>query len=153
MTPKEALAQLGYALSEPLAPRGRYAVTREHGGTLWVSGHTGRGPDGLRVRGTVGVDVTVAEAVEEARRAAVNLLSAVEAAVGLDRVECILHLRGYVRADPSFTEHPAVVDGASHLLAEVLGDRGAAARTAVGVASLPGGAAVELEMVVALRPE
>ncbi|HET8594571.1 MAG TPA: RidA family protein [Intrasporangium sp.] len=147
------LARLGYPLPEPLLSKGVYASTRTDGSQLWVAGHTGRGPDGLRVTGVVGEDVSVEQAQDEARRAAVNLLAAVDGSPhlthGMGSVEAVLHLRVYVRAAGDFGQHPAVADGASTLIAEVLGaERGVHARTAVGVASLPGGAPVELEAVL-----
>ena len=148
------LEALGFHLSAPLASKGQYVPVRRHGDVLWVSGHTGRGPEGLRVVGVVGEEVALSTAQDEARRAAVNLLAAVDGSPalpsGLGEVEALLHVRVYVRAAPDFTEHPAVADAASELLAETLGqDVGEHARTAVGVASLPGGAPVELEAVLA----
>jgi enamine deaminase RidA (YjgF/YER057c/UK114 family) len=99
----------------------------------------------------VGADVAVPDAAAQARLAALNLIGAIEGAVGLDAVSAVVHLRGYVRAVPDFDAHPIVIDGASRLLLEVFGDeRGAHARTAIGVASLPGGACVELELVVSV---
>jgi enamine deaminase RidA (YjgF/YER057c/UK114 family) len=98
--------------------------------------------------GVVGDDVTVEQARSQARFAALNLIAAIDEAVGLHAVTAIVHLRGYVRATPDFDAHPAVIDGASELLLDVFGeDCGAHARTAIGVASLPGGACVELELV------
>lgn len=147
------LAGLGYALPEPLPSKGAYASTRAEGGQLWVSGHTGRSPDGLLVTGVVGDDVSVEQAREDAGRAAVNLLAAIDGSPhlphGLGSVDAVLHVRVYVRAAADFGQHPAVADGASTLIAEVLGpERGIHARTAIGVASLPGDAPVELEAVL-----
>jgi enamine deaminase RidA (YjgF/YER057c/UK114 family) len=138
----------------PPAPAlGRYRRTRRQGDTLWIAGHTGRRPGLTPVSGVVGLDVDPDVARAEAAHAAVNLLLAVDDAVGLDAVEAVLHLRGYVRAVGTFTAHPTVVDGASDVLVDVLGEEaGAHARSALGVASLPGGAPVELELVVALIP-
>ncbi len=152
------LAGLGFSLPAPLDSKGAYASTRADGhGQLWVSGHTGRGPEGLRLTGVVGQDVTLEQAQQDARHAAVNLLAAVDGSPhlrhGLGSVEAVLYLRVYVRATAGFGQQPAVADGASTLIAEVLGaDRGVHARTAVGVASLPGGAPVELEAVLAHAP-
>jgi enamine deaminase RidA (YjgF/YER057c/UK114 family) len=116
-----------------------------------VSGTTGRVGSTPALRGVVGADVTLEQAQDQARTAALNLLAAIDAAVGLDAVTALVHLRGYVRATTEFDAHPAVVDGASKLLLEVFGEQvGAHARTAIGVASLPGGACVELELVVKL---
>jgi enamine deaminase RidA (YjgF/YER057c/UK114 family) len=118
---------------------------------LWISGATARRPDAPSLRGVVGADVTVEQAVEQARLAALNLLGAIDAAAGLDAVTALVHLRGYVRATADFEHHPAVIDGASRLLLDVFGaECGAHARTAIGVASLPGGACVELELVAAV---
>lgn len=149
------LAGLGFSLPAPLGSKGAYVPTRADGhGQLWVSGHTGRGPDGPRLTGVVGEDVSLEQAQQDARHAAVNLLAAVDGSPhlrdGLGSVEAVLHLRVYVRATPGFGQQPTVADGASALIAEVLGaDRGVHARTAIGVASLPGGAPVELEAVLA----
>lgn len=151
----ERLVRLGFSLPSPLASKGAYTSTRADGGQLWVSGHTGRGPEGLRLVGVVGEDVSLEQAREDARDAAVNLLAAIDGSPllshGLGSVEAVLHLRVYVRAASGFDQHPSVADGASTLLADVLGpDRGVHARTAIGVASLPGGAPVELEAVFAI---
>lgn len=150
-TRNERLVQLGIVLPPPAAPKGAYFPSRRCGDQLWVSGTTGRRGPTPALRGVVGAEVTVEQAQEQARTAALNLLAAIDAAASLDAVTSLVHLRGYVRATPEFDAHPAVVDGASTLLLDVFGDQvGAHARTAVGVASLPGGACVELELVVTL---
>jgi enamine deaminase RidA (YjgF/YER057c/UK114 family) len=142
------LAALGSELPEPPPPKGAYLPFRWCGDQLWVSGATARRPGVPSLRGVVGAEVTVDQAAEQARLAALNLLGAVEAAAGLDAVRGLVHLRGYVRGTSEFDAHPAVIDGASQLMIDVFGPgRGAHARTAVGVASLPGGACVELELV------
>lgn len=148
MALRERLARVGFELPEPAAPKGAYFPSRLSGHQLWVSGTTGRQGATPALRGVVGADVTIEQAREQARVAALNLLAAVDAATGLESVTSLLHLRGYVRATTEFDAHPAVIDGASTLLLEVFGEQvGAHARTAVGVASLPGGACVELELV------
>ncbi|MGV9802567.1 RidA family protein [Mycobacterium sp. NPDC003449] len=152
MTPRNRLAALGFELPSPAGPKGVYFPSRRCGDQLWISGTTARRPDDPGAVGVVGADVTAEQAGAQARFAAMNLLAAVDAAVGLDAVTALVHLRGYVRAAPDFADHPAVIDGASRLLIDVFGERcGAHARTAVGVASLPGGACVELELVAAVR--
>lgn len=151
MTPRDRLRALGFDVPPAAAPKGAYFPSRRCGDQLWISGATARTPDAPSLRGVVGADVTVEQAVEQARLAALNLLGAIDAAAGLDAVTTLVHLRGYVRATADFESHPTVIDGASRLLLEVFGaDRGAHARTAVGVASLPGGACVELELVAAV---
>jgi enamine deaminase RidA (YjgF/YER057c/UK114 family) len=148
VTPRDRLAALGFDLPAPPPPKGAYIPFRWCGDQLWISGATARRPDAPSLRGVVGADLSVGQAAEQARLAALNLLGAVEAAAGLDAVRGLVHLRGYVRGATEFDAHPAVIDGASNLLIEVFGpDRGAHARTAIGVASLPGGACVELELV------
>jgi enamine deaminase RidA (YjgF/YER057c/UK114 family) len=147
---QERLRRLGFELSTPLQPKGRYAAARRVGPLLFVSGHTGRTADAPALAGVVGADVDVEAAQESARLAAVNLLSVAEHAVGLESVS-LVHLRGYVRAHPDFTGHPQVVDAASELLGEAFSDGRSHARAAVGVSSLPGGAVVELEAVFEVR--
>ena len=151
MSAIDRLGQLGLVIPAPAAPKGAYFPSRRCGDQLWVSGATARSGQTAALRGVVGADVTVDVAREQARLAALNLLGAVDAAVGLDAVGAVVQLRGYVRAVPEFDTHPAVIDGASRLLLEVFGESvGAHARTAIGVASLPGGACVELDLVVRL---
>ncbi len=99
-------------------------------------------------RGRVPEEVSPEEAREAARQAAVNALAVLREALGsLNRVERIVRLTGYVYAHPEFRDHPRVMDGASDFLGEVFGDRGRHSRVTVGVASLPLGAPVELELV------
>ncbi|MGV0742095.1 RidA family protein [Mycolicibacterium sp. XJ870] len=148
MTPRDRLAALGFEVPAPAAPKGAYFPSRRSGDQLWISGTTARRPEDPGAVGVVGDDVTVDQAQTQARFAALNLVAALDAAVGLEAVTALLHVRGYVRAVPDFDAHPAVIDGASKLLIEVFGEAiGAHARTAIGVASLPGGACVELELV------
>jgi enamine deaminase RidA (YjgF/YER057c/UK114 family) len=149
VTPSLRLARLGLSVPEAATPKGAYFPSRLCGSQLWVSGATARRPDRPGLSGVVGVDVSVEQ--EQARLAALNLIGAIEAAIGVDHVNALVHLRGYVRATGDFDRHPAVIDGASRLLLDVFGEQcGAHARTAVGVASLPGGACVELELVAAV---
>jgi enamine deaminase RidA (YjgF/YER057c/UK114 family) len=151
VTPSRRLARLGLTVPAPATPRGAYLPSRLCGNELWISGATARQPDRPGLAGTVGADVSVEQAQAQARLAALNLIGAIDAAIGVDNVGALVHLRGYVRAIPDFDAHPAVIDGASRLLLDVFGEQcGAHARTAVGVASLPGGACVELELVAAV---
>lgn len=152
MRPIERLAERSIDLGEPLAPKGSYVGVRVFDRTAWVSGCTGRSPEHGPLAGVVGGTLTLQQARDEAERAAVNLLTAVEHAVGLDAVAAVLHLRGFVRATDDFADHPAVLDAASALLVDTFGpERGVHARTAIGVNSLPGNASVELDAVIALR--
>jgi enamine deaminase RidA (YjgF/YER057c/UK114 family) len=100
----------------------------------------------------LGADVTVDEGAEAARWCALNALSVLQHGLGdLDRVQRVLTVLGFVASSPGFVEQPAVVDGASRLLHDVFGDAGRHSRSAVGVAALPRGGAVEIEVEVALR--
>ncbi|MGV9633051.1 RidA family protein [Nocardia rhamnosiphila] len=151
MTPRERLAVLGLELPAPPPPKGAYFPSRLHGGQLWISGCTSRSGTDPGVLGVIGDDLSLEDGKAAAERAALNLLGAIDTAVGLNSITALLHLRGYVRAVPTFAAQPAVVDGASKLLFAVFGDSvGAHARTALGVASLPGGACVELDLVVSI---
>ena len=105
--------------------------------------------DGSEIRGKLGQDLTIEQGYEAARITAINQLAVLKAELGnLNRVKRIVKVLGMVNSDPSFTEQPAVINGFSDLMVAVFGDRGKHARAAVGMASLPRGQAVEIEMVV-----
>lgn len=147
---RERLLDLGLSLPPAPQPRGNYVPAMVDDGRLWVSGHTGRTAGSPAERGVVGRDVTVAAAQRSAQLATVNLLAAAAAVVPIERLTDVLMLRGYVRAAEDFVDHPSVIDAGSRVLSHVFGGNGHA-RAALGVASLPGGACVELEAVFALR--
>jgi enamine deaminase RidA (YjgF/YER057c/UK114 family) len=142
--PERRLAALGLELPG-LRPRaGLYEGWVLAGELLFLSG---QGADGWV--GRLGADLTVEHGQAAARDCALNLLAQARDALGsLDRVAKVVKLAGFVACTPDFTAVPAVVDGASTLLVELFGDRGRHARSAVGVAALPFGYAVELELVV-----
>jgi enamine deaminase RidA (YjgF/YER057c/UK114 family) len=124
-----------------------------HRGRARTSGQLPRDHDGQLVHpGVLGADVTVEQGADAARWCALNALSVLRAALGeLDRIERVLTVLGFVASAPGFVAQPAVVDGASRLLYDVFGDAGRHSRSAVGVAALPRGGAVEIEVEVALR--
>ena len=154
MTVAARLRERGIELPAPPPPKGAYSPSRRCGDQLWVSGATARRAGIPALRGVVGESVSLGEAAEQAGQAAINLLAAVDAAVGLDAVAAVIQLRGYVRAVDEFDAHPSVIDGASQVLIDAFGsDVGAHARTAIGVASLPGGACVELDLVVSIATQ
>jgi enamine deaminase RidA (YjgF/YER057c/UK114 family) len=137
-------------LPPPPLPQGGYVPATTHAGLVVTAGMTPRIDGVLRHRGRVGGDLTVEAAREAAAIAVGNALSAALAALAKgQRLERVLRLTVYVNAVRGFTEHTTVADGASTRLRELLGDRGAAARSAVGVTSLPGDACVELELTCA----
>ncbi len=142
----ENLVRLGLELPAALPPQGSYVASRRAGALLFVAGHTGRSGETAALAGVVGDDVSLEEAQESARLTAVNLLGAVEEAVGVEHVSLVF-LRGYVRAAADIRDYTRVVDAASELLTDVLAEAGTHARASVGVNILPGGAVVELEAV------
>ncbi len=151
MTAEDALVRLGLELPTAPRPLASYVPVRVHAGTAFVSGQVAISDGQVLHPGRVGEAVTVEQAQEAARRCALQILAALREELGtLDRVAGIVQLSVFVASDPSFTAQPAVANAASDLLVEVFGDAGAHARAAVGVASLPLGASVEVAAVVAL---
>lgn len=147
------LAELGLSLPEPAAPVAAYVPVVVAGGLAHVSGQL---PfvDGVLVKGRLGDDVSVGDGYEAARACGLMILAQLRAALGsLDRVERIVKLGGFVNSTGDFTDQPKVVNGASELMAAVLGDAGKHARSAVSVPALPLGAAVEVDAVVAVRAD
>lgn len=132
------------------------ALLRTHlrvGQELRLSGHTPGTVDSPAATGAVGADLSVADAAAAAREVALNLLATIEHAVGdLDRIERIVSLGGYVRSAPGFGDQPQVIDGASAVFAELWGpDRGIPVRFAIGVAELPFGVPVEIDLTVLIE--
>ena len=146
---EDKLLALGHALPPPPGGAGNYLPFRRSGNLLFLSGAISVKADGTLITGKAGGDRTLAEAQEAALVCALNLLSVVKAAVGsLDAVKQVVTVNGYVNATPEFTDVPQAINGASDLLVAVLGDAGRHARAAVGVASLPKGVLVEVQMTV-----
>lgn len=142
---EERLSSLGESLPEAKIPVANYLGCKRSGDTLYVSGRVSQ------ARGEVGTDLSVSEAKIAARSAMLDILAIVKDEIhDLDKIVSVEKLVGFVRSAPSFTEQPQVIDGASDLLIALFGDRGKHARTATGVAQLPFGAAVQLEMIVML---
>jgi enamine deaminase RidA (YjgF/YER057c/UK114 family) len=141
------LTELGLELPAPFPAFGNYVMAARSGRLLISTGHVL--VDGDRVvRGKVGRDLTTDEGYQAARLAALSLLATLRAELGdLDRIDHLVYLYGTVDATPDFTEHTAVINGASDALVDVLGDAGRHARLAVGVSSLPGEVAVEIQVV------
>ncbi len=140
------LAELGVTLGAPNAPAANYIPYVQVGQTLYVSGQI-PGTPADPVTGKLGADTDVAEGAAAARICAINLLTQVKAACGgdLDRLQRVVKLTGFVNSTPDFTQHPAVINGASDFMVEALGDKGRHARSAVGMAALPLGVSVEIE--------
>ncbi len=146
------LETLGISLPSPAAPAANYVPYVISGNLLIISGQVPLGPDGLEYQGKLGEDYDVAIGQAAARLCAVNILAQAKAALGeLDRITQMVKITGFVNATPEFGDHPAVINGASDLLVDVLGDRGKHARAAVGMSSLPFGVAVEVDAIIEFK--
>jgi enamine deaminase RidA (YjgF/YER057c/UK114 family) len=147
------LDELGLVLPGPYPPHDPLDAVVIHGDVAATSGQLPRDHDGRLVHpGTLGDELTVADGVEAARWCALNALSVLRDALGtLDRVDRVLSVLGFVACTPDFDQQPTVVDGASGLLVAVFGATGRHRRSAIGVAALPRGGAVEIEVAVALH--
>ena len=146
------LAELGITLPTPAAPVASYVPAVEQGGLLHISGQISVGEDGNLILGRLGEDINLERGTEAARRCGVMLLAQMQAALGsLDRVQRIVKLGAFVNSAPDFTDQPKVANGASELMQEVFGEAGRHARSAVGVAVLPLGVAVEVDAIVAVK--
>ena len=134
-------------------PAGLYQPCLVVGGLVYVSGHLPLQPDGSLILGCLGKDLDVEAGKNAARRAGLASLVTLEHCLGsLDKISRVVKLLGMVSATPSFTQHPAVINGCSELYAEVWGtENGVGVRSAVGVSSLPAGVAVEIEAVFELH--
>ena len=145
------LAELGLRLHGPHPPHDPLDAVVIHGGTARTSGQLPRIDGELTCIGTLGDTIDVEEGARAAAVCALNALSVLEVALGsLDRVERVLTVTGYVASTSDFHRQPAVVDGASDVLYQVFGEAGRHTRSAVGVAALPRGGAVEIEVTVAV---
>ncbi|MCC5987744.1 MAG: RidA family protein [Pararhodobacter sp.] len=146
------LAELGLTLPDAPAPAANYVPYVVTGKTVYVSGQISQGADGL-ITGRLGDTMSTEEGAAAARSCALALLAQARAACGGDwsRFARVVKLTGFVNSAPAFTDQPKVVNGASDLLVEVLGDAGRHARSAVGVAALPLGVAVEIEGIFELN--
>ncbi|CAM9999587.1 unnamed protein product [Ectocarpus sp. 4 AP-2014] len=130
-------------------PQGSYVVAYQTGKTLYISGHIPMTPEGVLLTGTVGDNITEEEGVAAAHLVALNMLATLKYQLGdLDRVARIVKLNGYVQCIDGYTGQPAILNGASDLLAEAFGEKGIHARSAVGMSSMPLDIPVELEAIV-----
>ena len=146
------LAELGITLPTPAAPVASYVPAVEQGGLLHISGQISVAEDGNLILGRLGEDMNLERGIEAARRCGIMLLAQMQAALGsLDRVQRIVKLGAFVNSAPDFTDQTKVANGASELMQEVFGEAGRHARSAVGVAVLPLGVAVEVDAIVAVK--
>ena len=141
------LQNLGITLPQASAPAAAYLPFVQTGKLVFLSGHLSK-KDGQVLAGQLGRDLTTVQGQEAARLAAIDLMGTLHAACGdLHRVRRLVKLLGLVNSTPAFTEQHLVINGASELLGQAFGDLGRHARSAFGVAQLPMGAAVEIELI------
>jgi enamine deaminase RidA (YjgF/YER057c/UK114 family) len=147
MSVYDKLKELGITLPPVATPAAAYVPFVQTGNLVFLSGHVAK-KDGKAWVGQLGKDMNTADAKPAARAVAVDLMGTLQAAVGdLGKVKRIVKLMGLVNSTSEFTEHHLVINGASELLAQVFGDKGTHARSAFGVAQIPMGACVEIELV------
>lgn len=147
------LEKLGLTLPSAPNPVANYVPYLVSGELLFISGQISKAGDGSMVTGLLGNGVALETGQHAARLSALNLLAQAKAALGsLDRIAQVMRLTGFVACAPGFGDQPKVINGASDLLVEVLGDKGRHTRSAVGVASLPMNAAVEIDAILKVRP-
>jgi enamine deaminase RidA (YjgF/YER057c/UK114 family) len=143
---EKRLAELGIILPTPAVPVANYVPTVLSGSLLFCSGQVSAAPGGKAIKGKLGAELSLEQGKEAARICAINLLAQAKAALGeLDRIKRCVRLGGFINSMPDFAQLPVVMNGASDLMVDVLGDAGRHARTTIGVAELPGDAAVEVE--------
>jgi enamine deaminase RidA (YjgF/YER057c/UK114 family) len=151
--PTQRLASLGLTLPVPTPLNAAFQPFVRHGDVVYVSGQIAIRDGALIASGRVGAEVDLPTAQDAARVCALNLLAALQAAAGsLDNLERLLKITVFIASTAEFTDQPAVADGASRLLNDVLGPAGAHARSAIGVAALPLNTPVEIEAIAMLRP-
>jgi enamine deaminase RidA (YjgF/YER057c/UK114 family) len=148
MSIQERLAKAGITLPLPTAPAAAFVPFVRTGNLIFISGHIAR-REGKPWAGQLGRDLTTAQGREAARAVAIDLMGTLQTAVGdLENVRRIVKLMVLVNSAEGFTEQHLVANGASELLLEIFGDRGAHARSAFGAAQVPLGSCVEIEMIV-----
>jgi enamine deaminase RidA (YjgF/YER057c/UK114 family) len=148
----EKLASLNIELPIVAAPVAAYVMYAQTGNTVFISGHISK-KDGKVLVGQLGKNMTTEEGKAAARSVAIDLIATVQAACGgdLNRVSRIVKLMSLVNSTPDYIEQHLVTNGASELIAEVFGEQGKHARSAFGVAQIPMGACVEIELIVELK--
>ena len=153
-TIEQRLSDKGIVIPDAPKPLAAYVGFVKHGNTVIVSGQLPMRDGKLQQTGLLGDGVvTIEDAVAAAELCAINILAQVKAACGgdLEQIEQCLRLGGFVASTPDFTDHPAVINGASEFIGQILAERGAHARAAVGVAALPLNASVEIEATFAIK--
>lgn len=145
----QRLKALNIVLTAPSAPIASYVKTVRVGNLIFTAGHGPDKPDGSRITGRIGEDLTLEQGQEAARLTGIALLSSLKAEIGdLNRVKRVVKVLGMVQSTPDFKDQPKVMNAFSDLMVQVFGEKGKHARSAVGVNSIPANWATEIEMVV-----
>lgn len=152
MSVEARLTQLNLELPKPPKPGGIYNPVVQVGKMVYISGHGPVLPDGSMIMGKVGAELTEDDGKRAARQVGLTILATLKAQIGnLDRIERWVKVLGMVNAVPDFGRHPHVINGFSELMVELWGENGRAARSAVGMGSLPSNIAVEIEAIIQLK--
>ena len=152
MSTDARLAELNISLPKAPRPGGTYSPVVQIGTLLYVSGHGPLLEDGSMITGRVGADLTEEQGRDAARQVGLTILATLKSHLGsLDRIKRWVKVLGMVNATPEFDHHPQVINGFSDLMVQIFGDSGRAARSAVGMGSLPSNIAVEVEAILELN--
>lgn len=151
MSVESRLSELSLSLPPAPKPAGLYQPFVVSGKLAFLSGQLSKDAEGKILTGKVGKDLSLAEGQTAARLAALNALSIMKHLIGFEKILRVVKMTGFVQTAPDFYEIPTVLNKASELFVEVLGDCGSHARSAVGMSSLPLNAAVEIELILELK--
>jgi len=147
--PEQKIKEKGIVLTTPSAPVASYVNVVRVGKLLFLAGKGPLKPDGTNITGKVGKELSIDQGYEAARITAINHLSVLKTELGsLNKIKRIVKVLGMVNCESDFKDHPKVINGYSDLMIEIFGEKGKHARSAVGMCSLPGGIAVEVEIIV-----
>jgi len=151
-SPEQKLQELGIELPEIAPPVANYVNVVRSGNLLFLAGKGSQNPDGSRITGKVGVDLTIEEGYEAAKSIAYQHLAVIKNEIGdLSKVVRVVKVLGMVNTTPEFTAHSQVINGYSDFMVEIFGEKGKHARSAVGMSSLPVNLAVEIEVIIEIE--
>ncbi|MGJ8533982.1 MAG: RidA family protein [Alphaproteobacteria bacterium] len=149
MSIEDRLAEMNITLPNAAAPAANYVPFVISGNHLYISGQIPMGPNGIEYIGKLGENASIEDGQAAAKLCAINILAQAKSALGdLENIKRLVKLVGFVSSAPDFVDQPKIINGASDFMVAALGDRGAHARSAVGVAALPFGVAVEVEAII-----
>ena len=150
---EKKLTELGITIPKKNPSKGNILSAVRVGNLVYLSGHGPDKPGGAQILGKVGDDLTVEQGKEAAKLCGIALLASLKHEIGdLNKVRRIVKVLGLVNSTPTLTQQPQVINGFTDFMVEVFGESGKHARSAIGVASLPSGIAVEIEMIVEVAP-